>query len=38
MLEAQREELVRWRDAGRISDSDLHALERVLDARELSGM
>ncbi|MBB4665079.1 CPA1 family monovalent cation:H+ antiporter [Conexibacter arvalis] len=38
MLEAQREELVRWRDAGRISDSDLHALERLLDARELSGM
>ncbi|MDQ8044626.1 MAG: hypothetical protein AAGC46_08340 [Solirubrobacteraceae bacterium] len=37
MLDAQREELVRWRDAGRISDADLRQLERRLDVQELSG-
>jgi CPA1 family monovalent cation:H+ antiporter len=37
VLEAQREELVRWRDAGRLADADLRILERRLDAQELSG-
>jgi CPA1 family monovalent cation:H+ antiporter len=37
VLEAQREELVRWRDAGRLADPDLRILERRLDAQELSG-
>lgn len=37
LLEAQREELLRWRDAGRLAEDDLRALERRLDARELSG-
>jgi monovalent cation/hydrogen antiporter len=37
ILDAQREEFVRWRDAGRLADSDLRILERRLDAQELSG-
>jgi CPA1 family monovalent cation:H+ antiporter len=37
VLEAQREELVRWRDTGRLADADLRILERRLDAQELSG-
>jgi CPA1 family monovalent cation:H+ antiporter len=34
VLEAQREELVRWRDAGRLSDEGLRVLERELDHEE----
>jgi CPA1 family monovalent cation:H+ antiporter len=37
VLEAQREELVHWRDTGRLADADLRILERRLDAQELSG-
>lgn len=37
VLDSQREELVRWRDSGRLADSDLRVLERRLDAQELSG-
>jgi CPA1 family monovalent cation:H+ antiporter len=34
MIEAQRDELVRWRDAGRLPDRGLRALERELDHEE----
>ncbi len=34
MIEAQREELLRWRDAGRLPDRSLRALERELDHEE----
>jgi Na+/H+ antiporter len=37
LLDAQREELLRWRDAGRLAEDDLRTLERRLDAQELSG-
>jgi monovalent cation/hydrogen antiporter len=33
-MEAQREELLRWRDAGRLSDQALRVLERELDHEE----
>ncbi|MCW3814027.1 Na+/H+ antiporter [Micromonospora sp. DR5-3] len=34
-IEAQREELLRWRDAGRLPDAGLRILERELDHEEL---
>ncbi|MEU3116818.1 Na+/H+ antiporter [Micromonospora chalcea] len=34
-LEAQREELLRWRDSGRLPDEGLRVLERELDHEEL---
>ncbi|HEV8175713.1 MAG TPA: Na+/H+ antiporter [Actinoplanes sp.] len=34
VLDAQREELLRWRDAGRLSDEGLRVLERELDHEE----
>ena len=34
MIDAQREELVRWRDAGRLPDSSLRILQRELDFQE----
>jgi CPA1 family monovalent cation:H+ antiporter len=34
MIEAEREELVRWRDAGRLPQNGLRALERELDHEE----
>ncbi|WP_174535316.1 Na+/H+ antiporter [Micromonospora chalcea] len=34
-LEAQREELLRWRDSGRLPDEELRVLERELDHEEL---
>jgi NhaP-type Na+/H+ or K+/H+ antiporter len=34
VLDAQREELVRWRDAGRLPDEGLRVLERELDHEE----
>jgi monovalent cation/hydrogen antiporter len=34
VIEAQREELLRWRDAGSINDESLRALERELDHEE----
>jgi monovalent cation/hydrogen antiporter len=34
VIDAQREELVRWRDAGRLSDEGLRVLERELDHEE----
>ncbi|MFL6136251.1 MAG: Na+/H+ antiporter [Frankiaceae bacterium] len=34
MIDAQREELLRWRDAGRLSDHSMRALERELDHAE----
>ncbi|SCF06358.1 sodium/proton antiporter, CPA1 family [Micromonospora viridifaciens] len=34
-LDAQREELLRWRDAGRLPDAGLRVLERELDHEEL---
>jgi CPA1 family monovalent cation:H+ antiporter len=34
-MEAQREELLRWRDAGRLPDESLRVLERELDHEEL---
>jgi CPA1 family monovalent cation:H+ antiporter len=34
MIEAQRDELLRWRDAGRLPDRSLRALERELDHEE----
>jgi monovalent cation/hydrogen antiporter len=34
VLEAQREELLRWRDAGRLNDEGLRVLERELDHEE----
>ena len=35
VIDAQREELLRWRDAGRLSDQGLRVLERELDHEEL---
>jgi Na+/H+ antiporter len=35
VIDAQREELLRWRDAGRLSDEGLRVLERELDHEEL---
>lgn len=35
LLEAQREELIRRRDAGRLSDHDLRILVHRLDLQEL---
>ncbi|MFB9234092.1 Na+/H+ antiporter, partial [Plantactinospora siamensis] len=34
-IDAQREELLRWRDAGRLPDEELRVLERELDHEEL---
>ncbi len=34
MIDAQREELLRWRDAGRLPDDSLRLLERELDHQE----
>jgi Na+/H+ antiporter len=34
VIDAQREELLRWRDAGRLSDEGLRVLERELDHEE----
>lgn len=34
MIDAEREELLRWRDAGRLSETGLRALERELDHEE----
>lgn len=34
VIDAQREELLRWRDAGRLSDEELRVLERELDHEE----
>ena len=34
MIDAEREELLRWRDAGRLPDAGLRALERELDHEE----
>ncbi len=34
VIDAQRDELVRWRDAGRLSDAGLRILERELDIEE----
>jgi monovalent cation/hydrogen antiporter len=34
-IDAQREELVRWRDAGRLSDRGLRELDRELDVEEI---
>lgn len=34
MIDAQRDELLRWRDAGNLSDESLRALERELDHEE----
>jgi len=34
VIDAQREELLRWRDAGRLPDSSLRVLERELDHEE----
>ena len=34
VIDAQREELLRWRDAGRLSDDGLRVLERELDHEE----
>jgi monovalent cation/hydrogen antiporter len=31
MIDAQREELLRWRDSGRLSDSCLRTLQHELD-------
>jgi CPA1 family monovalent cation:H+ antiporter len=33
-IDAQREELLRWRDAGRLPDDGLRILERELDHEE----
>ncbi len=33
-IEAQREELLRWRDAGQLPDEGLRRLERELDHEE----
>lgn len=35
VIDAQREELLRWRDAGRLPDEGLRVLERELDHEEL---
>lgn len=34
MIEAERDEIVRWRDAGRLADESLRRLERELDLEE----
>ena len=34
VIDAQRDELMRWRDAGRLSDAGLRILERELDVEE----
>ena len=34
MIEAEREELLRWRDAGRLPETGLRALEHELDYEE----
>jgi CPA1 family monovalent cation:H+ antiporter len=34
VIDAQRNELLRWRDAGRLSDAGLRVLERELDHEE----
>jgi len=34
VIDAQRDELLRWRDAGRLSDEELRVLERELDHEE----
>jgi CPA1 family monovalent cation:H+ antiporter len=34
VIDAQREELLRWRDAGRLPDEGLRVLERELDHEE----
>ena len=34
VIDAQREELLRWRDAGRLTDEGLRILERELDHEE----
>ena len=34
VIEAQREELLRWRDAGNLNDEGLRVLERELDHEE----
>ncbi len=34
-IEAERDELLRWRDAGMLSDKSLRALERELDHEEV---
>jgi NhaP-type Na+/H+ and K+/H+ antiporter len=34
VIDAQREELLRWRDAGQLPDSSLRVLERELDHEE----
>lgn len=38
VLDAQREELIRRRDSGHLTDSDLRILELQLDAQELTGI
>jgi CPA1 family monovalent cation:H+ antiporter len=35
VIEAQREELLRWRDSGNLTDEGLRVLERELDHEEL---
>ena len=34
VLDAQRDELLRWRDAGRLPDSSMRILQRELDHEE----
>jgi hypothetical protein len=34
LIDAEREELLRWQDAGRLSDRGLRALDRELDVEE----
>jgi CPA1 family monovalent cation:H+ antiporter len=34
VLDAERDELIRWRDAGRLPDSGLRVLQRELDYQE----
>ncbi|HST40230.1 MAG TPA: hypothetical protein VLK58_12005, partial [Conexibacter sp.] len=34
MIDAERDELIRWRDAGRLPDASLRVLERELDYQE----
>ncbi|QNK79940.1 Na+/H+ antiporter [Nakamurella sp. PAMC28650] len=36
IIDAQRDELLRWRDAGRLTDSSLRILERELDLEEFT--
>jgi CPA1 family monovalent cation:H+ antiporter len=36
VIEAQREELLRWRDAGRLPDASLRVLQHELDLEENS--